>query len=108
MKNLWKKWIFIAQFHFPDPVSEYGSGSRLAIWIRIRTTAKQRRYDGSRRNLAAKTTFKNVFVSVGKGGDAGDATSKDESVDVVGSLVRVHRFQVHHMPVTCDMCTHVT
>ena len=39
MKNLWKKWILLAQFHFqdPDPDSEYwsGSGSRLAIWIRI-------------------------------------------------------------------------
>ena len=33
MKNLWKKWIFIAQFHFqdPDPDSEYGSGSSMAI-----------------------------------------------------------------------------
>ena len=27
MKNLLKKWIFIAQFHFQDPDSEYGSGS---------------------------------------------------------------------------------
>ena len=37
MKNLQKKWIFIAQFHFqdPDPDSEYGSGSSMAIWIRI-------------------------------------------------------------------------
>jgi len=33
MKNWWKKWIFIAQFHFQDPDSEYGSS--LAIWIRI-------------------------------------------------------------------------
>jgi len=33
MKNLLKKWIFIAQFHFqdPDPDSENGSGSSLAI-----------------------------------------------------------------------------
>ena len=31
MKNLWKKWIFIAQFHFQDPDSEYGSGSIMAI-----------------------------------------------------------------------------
>ena len=35
MKNLWKKWIFIAQFHFQDPDSEYRSGSSLAIWIWI-------------------------------------------------------------------------
>ena len=37
MKNLWKKWIFIAQFRFqdPDPDSEYGSGSNVAIWIQI-------------------------------------------------------------------------
>ena len=37
MKNLWKKWIFIAQIHFqdPDPDSEYGFGSSLAILIRI-------------------------------------------------------------------------
>ena len=39
MKNLLKKWIFIAQFHLqdPDPDSEYGSGSSssLAILIRI-------------------------------------------------------------------------
>ena len=40
MQNLWKKWIFIAQFHFqdPDPDSEYGSGSG-AIRIRNRNTA---------------------------------------------------------------------
>ena len=23
MNNFWKKWIFIAQFHFQDPDSEY-------------------------------------------------------------------------------------
>ena len=38
MKNLWKKWIFIAQFHFPntdpDPDWQFESGS-----IRIRNTA---------------------------------------------------------------------
>ena len=33
MKNLWKKWIFIAQFHFQDPDPD--SGSSLAIRIRI-------------------------------------------------------------------------
>ena len=33
MKNLWKMWIFIAQFHFqdPDPDSAYGSGFRIRI-----------------------------------------------------------------------------
>ena len=38
MKNLWRKWNFMAQFHFqdPDPDSEYGSN--MAIWIRIRNT----------------------------------------------------------------------
>ena len=35
MKNLLKKWIFIAQFHLQDPDSEYESGSSLAICIRI-------------------------------------------------------------------------
>ena len=35
MKYLWKKWIFIAQFYFQDPDSEYGFGSSMAIWIRI-------------------------------------------------------------------------
>ena len=42
MKYLWKKWIFIAQFHFqdqdPDPDSEYGSGMAISIRIRIRNT----------------------------------------------------------------------
>ena len=38
MRNLWKKWIFIAQFNFQDPDSENGSGSSLAIWIRIQNT----------------------------------------------------------------------
>ena len=33
MKNLWKKWIFIAQFHFQDPESEYGPGFRIRIRI---------------------------------------------------------------------------
>ena len=37
MKNLWKKWIFIAQFHFKDPDPDSESG--LAIWIRIQNTA---------------------------------------------------------------------
>ena len=41
MKNLWKKWIFIVQFHFqdpdPEPDSEYGSEYSLAIWIQIRS-----------------------------------------------------------------------
>jgi len=31
IKNLWKKCIFIAQFHIQDPDSDYGSGSSLAI-----------------------------------------------------------------------------
>ena len=35
MKNLWKKGIFIDQFHFQDPDSEYGLRSSLAILIRI-------------------------------------------------------------------------
>jgi len=35
IKNLWKRWIFIAQFHFqePDPDSEYGSSLAICIWI---------------------------------------------------------------------------
>ena len=40
MTNLLKKWIFIAQFHFQDPDSEYGSGSSLAIRIRIHPDPK--------------------------------------------------------------------
>ena len=43
MKNLWKKWIFLAQFHFqnpdPDPAWQFESGSN-----RIRNTGRYRRY----------------------------------------------------------------
>ena len=39
-----------------------------------------------------------MFPSVGKGGNASDAAAKDESVDVMSALVRVHRLQVHHVP----------
>jgi len=43
MKNLWKKCIWLAEFHSqdPDPDSEYGSWSSLTIWIRIHPDPKQ-------------------------------------------------------------------
>ncbi len=37
------------------------------------------------------------LLSVGEGGNAGDAAAQNERVNVVRALVRVHRLQVHHV-----------
>jgi hypothetical protein len=37
------------------------------------------------------------LLSVGEGGNAGDAAAQNERVYVVRALVRVHRLQVHHV-----------
>ena len=47
MKSLLKKWIFIAQFHFQGPDSEYESGSSMAIRIRIQPDPDPKHCDTS-------------------------------------------------------------
>lgn len=42
-----------------------------------------------------------LFLLFLKCGESGDGTSKNQRVNIVSSLVRVHRLQIHHM--TNDM-----
>jgi hypothetical protein len=44
------------------------------------------------------------LLSVGEGGNAGNAAAQNERVNVVRALVRVHRLQVHHVSARAQQC----